>query len=113
MEMVRAVTLLGPKAGLRGLMKPFALRDAGGEGQAGEGLRVEAGTGTVHGGPRLIGNKTAPDGTELAFAIFTGDVARRARAGASEQPQGGRAWISRSKVLQSALLERWGALYGS
>ncbi|RWR52138.1 D-alanyl-D-alanine carboxypeptidase/D-alanyl-D-alanine-endopeptidase [Sinirhodobacter huangdaonensis] len=113
MEMVRAVTLLGPKAGLRGLMKPFALRDAGGKVQQGQALRVDAKTGTLNFVSTLTGYMTAPDGTELAFAIFTGDVARRARAGASEQPQGGRAWISRSKVLQSALLERWGALYGS
>ena len=113
MEMVRAVTLLGPKAGLRGLMKPFALRDAGGKVPQGQALRVDEKTGTLNFVSTLTGYMTAPDGTELAFAIFTGDVARRARAGASEQPQGGRAWISRSKVLQSALLERWGALYGS
>ena len=113
LEMVRAVGVLGPKAGLRGLRKPFKLRDEKGNYRKEQALRVDAKTGTLNFVSTLTGYMTGPDGTDLAFAIFTGDVARRARAGANEQPQGGRAWISRSKVLQSALLERWGALYGS
>ena len=89
------------------------MRDAKGKRIDGHPVQVRAKTGTLNFVSTLTGYMTGPDGTDLAFAIFTGDVARRARAGANEQPQGGRAWISRSKVLQSALLERWGALYGS
>ncbi|PTV96668.1 D-alanyl-D-alanine carboxypeptidase/D-alanyl-D-alanine-endopeptidase (penicillin-binding protein 4) [Rhodobacter aestuarii] len=108
LEMVRAVTLLGPKVGLRGLMKPFELRDDNGGKRQSQPFRVDAKTGTLNFVSTLTGYMTAPDGTELTFAIFTGDLARRQRAGDS----GSGAWVRRSKVLQSRLLERWAALYG-
>ncbi|MFD2173832.1 D-alanyl-D-alanine carboxypeptidase/D-alanyl-D-alanine-endopeptidase [Rhodobacter lacus] len=111
LEMVRAVTLLGPKAGLRGLMKPFGLRDAAGRTVTVPGLRVDAKTGTLNFVSTLTGFITAPDGTELTFAIFTGDLARRARAQGG-QPEGSKAWIGRSKILQSQLITRWATLYG-
>ncbi|SOC02833.1 D-alanyl-D-alanine carboxypeptidase/D-alanyl-D-alanine endopeptidase [Rhodobacter maris] len=112
LEMVRAVTLLGPKAGLRGLMKPFGLRDSAGRTVEVPGLRVDAKTGTLNFVSTLTGFITAPDGTELTFAIFTGDLARRARSQSSGEPEGSRTWVRRSKVLQSQLITRWAALYG-
>ncbi|MBZ4021369.1 D-alanyl-D-alanine carboxypeptidase/D-alanyl-D-alanine-endopeptidase [Rhodobacter sp. TJ_12] len=108
LEMVRAVTLLGPRVGLRGLMKPFALRDDNGRKRQSQAFAVDAKTGTLNFVSTLAGYMTAPDGTELTFAIFTGDLARRQRAGSD----GSAAWVRRSKVLQSRLLERWAALYG-
>ena len=112
LEMVRAVGVLGPKAGLRGLMKPFTLRDERGNFRKEQALRVDAKTGTLNFVSTLTGYMTAPDGTELVFAIFTGDLARRARATQDEEPAGSGAWVRRSKVLQSQLLERWATLYG-
>lgn len=112
LDMVRAVSLLGPKAGLRGLMKPFKLRDEAGRNVKDQSLRIDAKTGTLNFVSTLTGYMTAPDGTELVFAIFTGDLARRARSKDSEEPEGSGAWVRRSKVLQSQLLERWAALYG-
>lgn len=111
-DMVRAVALLGPKAGLRGLMKPFALRDESGGKVPDAGFRVDAKTGTLNFVSTLAGYMTAPDGTELVFAIFTGDLARRARSKNSETPEGSGGWVRRSKILQSQLLSRWAALYG-
>lgn len=113
LEMVRAVSLLGPKAGLRGLMKPFNLRDEAGRTVKDSALKVDAKTGTLNFVSTLTGYMTAPDGTELVFAIFTGDLARRARSKDSEEPEGSGAWVKRSKILQSQLLERWAGLYGS
>ena len=110
--MVRAVTLLGPKVGLRGLMKPFNLRDEAGGKVKGAQIRVDAKTGTLNFVSTLTGYITAPDGTELTFAIFTGDLARRAQSREAEQAEGSRGWVGRSKLLQSQLITRWATLYG-
>ncbi|WP_444464306.1 D-alanyl-D-alanine carboxypeptidase/D-alanyl-D-alanine endopeptidase [Rhodobacter capsulatus] len=111
-EMVKAVTLLGPGVGLRGLMKPFNLRDEAGGKVKGQTIRVDAKTGTLNFVSTLTGYITAPDGTELTFAIFTGDLARRARSRDAEEVEGSRGWVGRSKLLQSQLITRWATLYG-
>jgi D-alanyl-D-alanine carboxypeptidase/D-alanyl-D-alanine-endopeptidase (penicillin-binding protein 4) len=113
-DMVQALRVLGAPMGLRGLMKPFELRDGQGRKIKGHPLRVDAKTGTLDFVSTLAGYLTAPDGTELVFTIFTGDLARRARSKDGEGGESGAsgAWIKRSKILQSRLLERWGALYG-
>ncbi len=58
---------------------------------------------------------TAGDGTLLAFAILTGDTARRARIAPEdmERPDGARAWAGRSRTLQHQLIQRWAGLYGA
>ncbi|KEO52884.1 D-alanyl-D-alanine carboxypeptidase/D-alanyl-D-alanine-endopeptidase [Thioclava pacifica] len=111
-DMVGALRLLGAPMGLRGLMKPFQLRDASGRPMKTQPFAVDAKTGTLNFVSTLAGYMTAPDGTELVFAIFTGDLARRRKAGTDPQPPGGRAWVKASKILQSRLLERWAAIYG-
>ncbi len=113
-DMVGALVRLGPAAGLRGLMKDFAMKDAAGKTIRNHPLRVEAKTGTLNFVSALAGWMTAPDGTDLAFAIFTGDVARRDAVPMAqrERPNGGSAWVKRSKTLQQALIERWAAVYG-
>lgn len=113
MDMVRALRLLGPQAGLRGLMKGFDLRDGTGRKLQKQPFEIDAKTGTLNFVSTLAGYMTAPDGTELVFAIFTGDLGRRARAARQEQPEGSVGWVKRSKILQSQLLMRWAALYGS
>jgi serine-type D-Ala-D-Ala carboxypeptidase/endopeptidase (penicillin-binding protein 4) len=62
-----------------------------------------------------VGYASAPGGRELAFAIFTGDVARRDAVPDSqkEQPPGVGAWVKRSKRLQQQLIERWASVYGA
>ena len=113
-DMVRMLTRLGPQAGLRGLMKPVPLRDANGKKIAGSPIRVQAKTGTLNFISTLAGYVSAPGGREMAFAIFTGDVARRDAVPDSqkERPAGVGAWVKRSKWLQQQLIERWSAVYG-
>lgn len=113
-DMVRTLRALGPKAGLRGLMKPVAFRDEKGR-KAASPILVEAKTGTLNFVSALTGFMVAPDGRELIFAIFTGDLARRDALPieARESPEGGTAWVRRSKRLQQQLIERWGAVYGA
>ncbi len=114
-DMVRALVKLGPGAGLRGLMKPIAILDAKGRKVAGAPIRIDAKTGTLNFVSTLVGYVSAPGGRELAFAIFTGDVARRDAVPDSqkEQPPGVGVWVRRSKRLQQQLIERWAGLYGA
>ena len=111
-DMVHALRVVGAPMGLRGLMKGFSLRDDQGRTIKNHPIRVDAKTGTLNFVSTLAGYLTARDGTELVFAIFTGDVARRARAKNAEAPEGAGEWVKRSKILQSRLVERWGLLYG-
>jgi len=114
-EMVAVLVRLGPRAGLRGLMKPVALKDAAGRALAGGRLKVDAKTGTLNFVSALAGYATLPNGRELAFAIFTADVARRDAIpdAEKERPAGADAWVRRSRALQQALIERWAAVHGT
>lgn len=114
-EMVRALVTLGPKAGLRGLLKEFAFRDEAGRKVRGGPVTVDAKTGTLNFVSTLAGYVRAPGNTDLAFAIFTGDVARRDSVpdAQKENPPGVGAWVKRSKRLQQQLIERWAAVYGA
>ncbi|WP_376871447.1 D-alanyl-D-alanine carboxypeptidase/D-alanyl-D-alanine-endopeptidase [Albirhodobacter sp. R86504] len=112
LDMVRALTAHGPAIGLRGVMRDFGMRDAQGGVIKGHPLQVQAKTGTLNFVSTLAGYMTAQDGTELVFAVFTGDLQRRARAKDQETPEGSGAWVRRSKILQSRLIERWDGLYG-
>ncbi|OOY19166.1 D-alanyl-D-alanine carboxypeptidase/D-alanyl-D-alanine-endopeptidase [Thioclava sp. DLFJ5-1] len=111
-DMVAALRNLGAPMGLRSLMKPFKLRDATGKNMPAQPFRVDAKTGTLNFVSTLAGYMTAPDGTELVFAIFTADLNRRRRAGSAPRPPGQVQWVRASKILQSQLLERWAGIYG-
>ncbi|MGB7323105.1 MAG: D-alanyl-D-alanine carboxypeptidase/D-alanyl-D-alanine-endopeptidase [Albidovulum sp.] len=113
-DMVRALTVLGPRAGLRGLMKEVPVLDAAGKRLKSQQVRVDAKTGTLNFVSSLAGYISAPGQTELVFAIFTGDIARRDAVPDSqkERPNGGRGWVKRSKTLQQQLLHRWVSVYG-
>ncbi len=112
-EMVEALTRLGPKLGLRPLLKPIPMRNASGTVLDGHPLKIVAKTGTLNFVSALAGYVTAPDGTDLAFAMFMADEDRRNRLSKSEResPAGGSAWNGRAKNLQLRLIERWAALY--
>ncbi len=114
-EMVRALVALGPRSGIRALMKEFAFRDEAGRKLKQSPVTVEAKTGTLNFVSTLVGYVRAPEGTDLAFAIFTGDVARRDSIPDSqkENAPGVGAWVKRSKRLQQQLIERWAAVYGA
>ncbi|MCF1707346.1 D-alanyl-D-alanine carboxypeptidase/D-alanyl-D-alanine-endopeptidase [Tabrizicola sp. J26] len=113
-DMVAA--LAAPSGGqLVGLMKPFKLR--GLEGQPAKGtkdpaLTVQAKTGTLNFASGLVGFVQTPAGRRLAFAVYSADVARRDALPLAlrEDPPGGSAWASRSRVMESQLIERWSVL---
>ncbi|MEY8839836.1 D-alanyl-D-alanine carboxypeptidase, partial [Cribrihabitans sp. XS_ASV171] len=114
-DLVRALVAVHGDGTLRSLMKPFLMRDAAGRVMTTHPIKVDAKTGTLNFVSGLGGYMTAADGTQLAFAIFTADLDMRARIPRAqrERPDGARSWNRRAKGLQQALIERWGALYGS
>lgn len=112
-DMVAA--MIGARGGpLRGLMKPFPIRDANGKEVRNHPIRVSAKTGTLNFASGLVGYVETPGGRELAFAIYAADVPRRdaLAPGDREQPPGGSAWARRARMLQSQLIERWSLAYG-
>ncbi|MEX0277694.1 MAG: D-alanyl-D-alanine carboxypeptidase/D-alanyl-D-alanine-endopeptidase [Ruegeria sp.] len=115
MGLVKVLAAAGSSAQLRPLLKPFTLTDKNGNPVKNHPVKVNAKTGTLNFVSGLGGYLTTTNGDELAFAIFTADVAHRATIPRAlrERPEGARSWNRRSRKLQRALLERWGSLYGS
>jgi len=110
-DMVAALVALGPNGAMAGLLKDFAMRDQG----VPHTVAVRAKTGTLNFVSALAGFARTPGGTELAFAIFAGDLDRRRGVSAdeAERPAGGREWTGRARALQHALIDRWASLYGA
>ncbi len=78
-------------------------------------VRISAKTGTLYFVSSLAGYVTAPDGTELAFAIFgaNSDLRSRYDRASEARPPGARGWNRRAKRLQQSLIRRWVQLYAS
>ena len=114
-DLVAALVAARKTGALRPLLKPFSLTDANGKPIKDHPIRVDAKTGTLNFVSGLGGFLTTAGGSDLAFAIFTADMDHRATIPreARERPDGARSWNRRSRKLQRALIERWGALYGS
>ncbi|WP_420003693.1 D-alanyl-D-alanine carboxypeptidase/D-alanyl-D-alanine-endopeptidase [Arenibacterium sp. LLYu02] len=114
-DLVRALIASEKTGALKPLLKPIYFHDAKGRPVKTHPVKVAAKTGTLNFVSGLGGFVTAPDGTELAFAIFTADMTARSKISRAEResPRGGRSWNTRAKTLQERLLERWGQVYGS
>lgn len=113
--MVRLLVRAGYGAALTAHLKEIAPLDGEGTPLASPSYEIRAKTGSLNFVSSLAGYVTSADGTPLAFAIFTGDVARRADLSPEEmeRPDGARGWAGRSRRLQHQLLNRWAGLYGA
>ena len=114
-ELTQALVKVYKEGRLKPILKKISLRDAKGRVIKSHPIKVQAKTGTLNFVSGLAGYVTAQDGTELAFAFFGADTKARAGIPRSdrERPRGAAGWNKRAKQLQQALIERWGALYGS
>ncbi len=114
-DLVRAFVVAQKTDELQPLLKRFPMRDSEGRENRAHPIRVEAKTGTLNFVSALGGYATRVDGRDLAFAIFTANMEKRAKIARADRdvPPGARAWNRRSRRLQQKLIERWGALYGS
>jgi serine-type D-Ala-D-Ala carboxypeptidase/endopeptidase (penicillin-binding protein 4) len=112
-DMVSALVQDGPDGKLLPLLKHVEINDAKGKPMENSPFKVVAKTGTLNFVSALAGYETLPSGRALAFAIFAGDMDKRAKSVGSneEQPQGARTWNRKAKAAQSGLLDRWGKLF--
>lgn len=115
--MVKALVRAGGAGSeLHGLMKEIpALDYHGNKIEGGQAHQVRAKTGTLNFVSTLAGYVTTRGGGRpLAFAIFTGDLERRAKIARAdrERPSGARGgWSRRSRGLQHKLITRWAELH--
>lgn len=107
-DMARALVHLHAQSGLKVLLRDIPLRD-------GSTFDVRAKTGTLNFVSGLAGYLDAPDGSELAFAIFSADTTRRDALSQAERenPRGAKGWNTQARSLQLDLMERWSVLYGT
>ncbi len=112
-DLIRALRSPLARGTLRPLLKDITVRDQNYRAIKGHPLQVVAKTGTLNFVSTLAGYASLPDGTDLAFAILTADIDRRDALTMSERerPSGGPGWNRRSKLLQQALLQRWGVIH--
>jgi len=113
-DMVRALVHAGPNGMLRRLMRDIPMRDAQGTPIDGHFVEVVAKTGTLNFVSSLAGYARTRTGRDMAFAIFCGDVDRRAALTVAERerPDGGRDYSARARRLQQQLIDRWAVMYG-
>jgi len=114
-DMVKALVKVNGSGVLKSIMKEIPMRNSKGEVIPNHPIKVRAKTGTLNFASALAGYITAPDGRELAFAIFSADVPRRSAIKASDGdiPEGSRGWKTRARRLQLQLIERWGTTFSS
>lgn len=114
-DMVSALVAARKSVGLKDLLKDIPMRDRKRKILKESLTKVQAKTGTLNFVSSLAGFIDAPDGTEMAFAIFTADLPLRngLKKEERERPPGARRWNGRSKVLQQDLIDRWSLLYGT
>jgi serine-type D-Ala-D-Ala carboxypeptidase/endopeptidase (penicillin-binding protein 4) len=108
-EMAEALRLLGPGAGLGGLMKPVKFKDAKDLGSVRAPQRVAAKTGTLNFVSGLVGYMTTAAGQARVFAIYAADVARRDAVppGDRENPPGASSWAKRARRMELRLIGSW------
>lgn len=109
----------GAGRGLKPILRDVGMKDDKGKVIEKHPVKVLAKSGTLNFVSGLAGHIVPPatsvnGGRELVFAIFTGDPARRDAVPVAlrESPEGGKAWIARSRRLQGQLVSRWAAAYG-
>ena len=99
----------GEDGALRAILREHPFRDANNRIVPAPGLDVRAKTGTLYFVSALGGYLVAPGGREMAFAICSADLARRARVagGQIDRPEGTAAWAREARMMKQQLLRRW------
>lgn len=105
-DMVRYLVAMGADGPLWPVLKDITLRTPT---NAREPFELRAKTGTLNFVSCLMGYVRRPRATPLAFAVLTGEPARRAAIapGDEENPAGAVGWSRRSRALQYDLVRLW------
>ncbi len=108
-DLANMFRLAGQDGALRAILREHPFRDASGNLRTRTDMDVRAKTGTLYFVSALGGYLRAPGGRDLAFAICSADLARRARvAGAGvDRPEGTAAWAQQARQMKQDLLVRW------
>jgi D-alanyl-D-alanine carboxypeptidase/D-alanyl-D-alanine-endopeptidase (penicillin-binding protein 4) len=114
-DLVRFLGADPVRAILTPVLRDHTMRDRNGAPMSDHPIAVQAKTGTLNFVSALAGYATLRDGRAYAFAVMTANLTRRdaLTEHERERPPGGSAWAGRSRVLQQALIERWGVLASS
>lgn len=108
-DLANMFRIAGSDGTLRAILREHPFRDGNGNVIANPGLDVRAKTGTLYFVSALGGYVAAPSGRDLAFAICSADLARRAGVAGQDldRPDGTAAWAGQARRLQQDLLRRW------
>lgn len=108
-DLANMFRVAGRDDALRVLLREHPFRDGNGRVIDDPGLDVRAKTGTLYFVSALGGYLRSPGGRDLAFAMCSADLARRARVagGTIDRPEGTAAWAQQARRLQQDLLYRW------
>ena len=108
-DLANMFRVAGSDGALRALLREHPFRDGNGRAIDNPGLEVRAKTGTLYFVSALGGYLRSPGGRDLAFAMCSADLARRARVagGNVDRPEGTAAWAQQARRLQQDLLLRW------
>ncbi len=105
----------GQSGALRALLRAHPFRDSRGRVIADPGMDVRAKTGTLFFVSALGGYLRTASGRDLAFAICSADLSRRARVagGDLDRPDGTSTWNGQARGMQQDLLYRWAEAYAA
>ncbi len=108
-DLANMFRLAGQDGALRAILREHPFRDSNGNLRPRTDMDVRAKTGTLYFVSALGGYLRAPGGRDLAFAICSADLARRARVagGQVDRPEGTAAWAQQARQMKQELLVRW------
>ncbi len=108
-DLANMFRLSGQDGALRAILREHPFRDGNGNLRPRTDMDVRAKTGTLYFVSALGGYLRAPGGRDLAFAICSADLARRARVagGQVDRPEGTAAWAQQARQMKQELLLRW------
>ena len=105
-DMVSAMVRIGPNSTLASLMRKFPMPKEAAE------INVQAKTGSLNFVSGLSGFARAGE-RDLAFAIFSADIARRnaIKPSERERPRGAKSWATQARHLQHELIKDWASVF--
>ncbi len=108
-DLANMFRLAGQDGALRAILREHPFRDSSGNLRPRTDMDVRAKTGTLYFVSALGGYLRAPGGRDLAFAICSADLARRAQVagGQVDRPEGTAAWAQQARQMKQDLLFRW------
>lgn len=111
-DMAFVVAMAARRGDLDGILRRYFVSSKTGRKEAAPGVEIRAKTGSLNFVRGLSGLIKGTNGRQLAFAIFSRDAAKRAKANhALERPPGARTFANRASVLEQTILRRWLATY--